>query len=96
MHCGIEACLIFFGDTKLPLGPLMSNRVEKDPCDTRPTKMAAPVVNKVEMYFFSLCSTLLSMFVFNVNILCSYTLDYIAALNRSPMYASHGLAVCAI
>ena len=55
--------------------------------------MAAPVVNKVEMYFLSLCSTL---DVFNVDVHCSYTLDYVAALIWSPMYALHGLAVCAI
>ena len=30
---------------------------------------------------------------FNVDFKCSYTLDYVATLFRSPIYALHGLAV---
>jgi hypothetical protein len=43
------------------------------------------------MYFLCICAPR-----FNVDFKCSYTLDYIAALIRSPIYALHGLAVRAI
>ena len=33
---------------------------------------------------------------FNIDFKCSYTLDYISTLFRSPIYALHGLAVRAI
>ena len=33
---------------------------------------------------------------FYVDFKCSYTLDYIATLSRSPVYVLHSLAVCAI
>ena len=33
---------------------------------------------------------------FSVDFKCSYTHDYIATLSRSPVYALHSVAVCAI
>ena len=50
------------------------------------TKMAAPVKRFIFFVFVPLGH-------FNVDLKYSYTLDYIAALFRSPIYALHGLAV---
>ena len=55
--------------------------------------MAVPVVNKVEMYFLSLCSTLVSLMSMHNALTHLITLLFII---WSPMYVLHGLAVRAI
>ena len=75
MHCGMPP---FLWGYKAPTGASDEyTRVAKDTRHSRRTRMAAPIVNKVEMYFLSL----FHVGVFNVDVHCLYTLDYIAALN---------------
>ena len=53
------------------------------------TKMAALVKRFISLYLYHFGR-------FNVDLKCSYTLDYIATLFWSLIYALHGLAVRAL
>ena len=66
------------------MGSRQTSLITKDSQVQLDSKMAVPVMR---------C---LLVGCFNLDFKCSYTLDYIAALIRSPIYALHGLALRAI
>ena len=74
-----------------PLFVFISRNSESRPraAMTLATKIPAPVKRFSSLYLYHVGH-------FNVDFKCSYTLDYIATLFQSPVYALHGLAVRAI